>query len=70
MRDKYKMKFGITFSWIETQSYGDSPRYNDLFSKQLTELLSNYGEISGCGSTVQEEKKLTEKYKNTIGMPL
>jgi alpha-L-fucosidase len=26
-------------------AYGDSPRYNDIFCDQLTELLSNYGEI-------------------------
>jgi len=45
--DKYKMKFGIYLSpWDRNaESYGDSPRYNDLFAEQLTELLSNYGEI-------------------------
>lgn len=26
--------------------YGDSPRYNDLYCDQLTELLTNYGEIA------------------------
>lgn len=26
-------------------SYGDSPRYNDLYTEQLTELLTRYGEI-------------------------
>jgi alpha-L-fucosidase len=26
--------------------YGDSPRYNDFYCDQLTELLSNYGEIA------------------------
>jgi alpha-L-fucosidase len=26
--------------------YGDSPKYNDLYCDQLTELLSNYGEIA------------------------
>lgn len=26
-------------------SYGDSPRYNDLFVEQLTELLTRYGDI-------------------------
>ena len=26
--------------------YGDSPRYNDLYSDQLTELLTQYGELS------------------------
>src|SRR5688572_14230365 len=27
-------------------SYGDSPRYNDVYIAQLTELLTQYGEIS------------------------
>ena len=27
-------------------AYGDSPRYNDVYVAQLTELLSNYGEIA------------------------
>jgi alpha-L-fucosidase len=27
-------------------SYGDSPRYNDLYAAQLTELLTRYGEIA------------------------
>ncbi|MGQ0641184.1 MAG: alpha-L-fucosidase [Gemmatimonadaceae bacterium] len=26
-------------------SYGDSPRYNDLYAEQLTELLTNYGAL-------------------------
>jgi len=27
-------------------SYGDSPRYNDLYAEQLTELLTRYGDIA------------------------
>jgi alpha-L-fucosidase len=27
-------------------AYGDSPRYNDLYCEQLTELLTNYGEMA------------------------
>ena len=27
-------------------TYGDSPRYNDLYCDQLTELLGNYGELA------------------------
>jgi alpha-L-fucosidase len=27
-------------------TYGDSPRYNDLYAEQLTELLTQYGEIA------------------------
>lgn len=26
-------------------SYGDSPRYNDLYVAQLTELLTRYGRV-------------------------
>jgi alpha-L-fucosidase len=42
------LKFGIYLSpWDRHErSYGDSPRYNEYFRKQLAELLSGYGEIS------------------------
>lgn len=45
--DKYDMKFGVYLSpWDRNaESYGDSPRYNQFFVDQLTELLTNYGEI-------------------------
>nr|WP_303874783.1 alpha-L-fucosidase [Bacteroides acidifaciens] len=45
--DKYGMKFGIYLSpWDRNAAcYGDSPKYNDFFVRQLTELLTNYGEI-------------------------
>ena len=42
------MKFGFYLSpWdLNAPSYGDSPRYNELYVAQLTELLSNYGPIA------------------------
>lgn len=45
--DKYGMKFGVYLSpWDRNAScYGDSPKYNQFFISQLTELLTNYGEI-------------------------
>ena len=45
--DKYGMKFGVYLSpWDRNaSSYGDSPQYNEFFVKQLTELLTNYGEV-------------------------
>lgn len=45
--DRHGIKFGIYLSpWDRNaDSYGDSPRYNQFFISQLTELLSNYGEI-------------------------
>ena len=44
---KYDMKFGVYLSpWDRNaESYGDSPRYNQFFIEQLTELLTNYGEV-------------------------
>lgn len=44
---KYNMKFGVYLSpWDRNaECYGDSPRYNQFFIEQLTELLTNYGEI-------------------------
>ncbi|MEG2513896.1 MAG: alpha-L-fucosidase [Bacteroidaceae bacterium] len=45
--DKYGMKFGVYLSpWDRNAScYGDSPKYNQFFIAQLTELLTNYGEV-------------------------
>lgn len=45
--DKYGMKFGVYLSpWDRNaECYGDSPAYNDFFVEQLTELLTNYGEV-------------------------
>lgn len=45
--DKHGMKFGVYLSpWDRNApDYGDSPKYNEMFIRQLTELLSNYGEI-------------------------
>lgn len=45
--DKYGLKFGVYLSpWDRhADCYGDSPKYNEYFIRQLTELLSNYGEI-------------------------
>ena len=45
--DKYDMKFGVYLSpWDRNaECYGDSPKYNEFFIQQLTELLTNYGEV-------------------------
>ncbi|MBD3176620.1 MAG: alpha-fucosidase [Armatimonadia bacterium] len=45
---RHGLELGIYLSpWDRHEpSYGDSPRYNEYFRNQLTELLSNYGEIS------------------------
>jgi alpha-L-fucosidase len=45
--DRYGLKFGIYLSpWDRNADcYGDSPRYNQFFIDQLTELLTNYGEV-------------------------
>ncbi|NLC58746.1 MAG: alpha-L-fucosidase [Armatimonadetes bacterium] len=42
------MKMGFYLSpWDRHEpSYGDSPRYNEYFRNQLTELLSNYGPVA------------------------
>lgn len=45
--DKYGMKFGVYLSpWDRNaECYGDSPAYNRMYIEQLSELLSNYGEV-------------------------
>jgi alpha-L-fucosidase len=42
------LKFGIYLSpWDRHEkTYGDSPKYNEYFRNQLTELLTNYGPIA------------------------
>jgi alpha-L-fucosidase len=42
------LKFGVYLSpWDRNQlSYGDSPKYNEYFTNQLRELLTNYGDIT------------------------
>ncbi len=42
------LKFGVYLSpWDRHErTYGDSPAYNEFFRNQLTELLTNYGEIT------------------------
>ncbi len=42
------LKVGLYLSpWDRNHpSYGDSPRYNDLYAQQLTELLTRYGPIA------------------------
>lgn len=44
---KYGLKFGVYLSpWDRHEAcYGDSPKYNEFFMNQLTELLTQYGEI-------------------------
>lgn len=41
------LKFGVYLSpWDRNHpAYGDSPAYNEVFRRQLTELLTNYGEV-------------------------
>ena len=44
---EYGLKFGVYLSpWDRHEpTYGDSPKYNAYFRNQLTELLTNYGEV-------------------------
>ncbi len=60
------MKFGVYLSpWDRHEkSYGDSPAYNKYFQNQLTELLSNYGDIAevwfdgACGEGPNGKKQI------------
>ncbi len=74
--DKYGMKLGLYLSpWDRNaKAYGDSPRYNDMFVNQLTELLSNYGKIDevwfdgACGEGPNGKKQVYDwaRFKKTI----
>lgn len=60
------LKFGIYLSpWDRHEpTYGDSPAYNEFFRNQLTELLTNYGEIAevwfdgACGEGPNGKKQV------------
>lgn len=45
---RHGIKFGVYLSpWDRNAPcYGDSPKYNEYFINQLTELLTNYGKVS------------------------
>lgn len=45
--ERAELKFGVYLSpWDRHEAtYGDSPKYNEYFRNQLTELLTNYGSL-------------------------
>lgn len=63
---KYDLKVGLYLSpWDRNNpDYGDSPKYNKYFLNQLTELLTNYGEITevwfdgACGEGPNGKKQV------------
>lgn len=63
---KYDLKVGLYLSpWDRNNpDYGDSPKYNQYFLNQLTELLINYGEITevwfdgACGEEPNGKKQV------------
>ena len=64
---KYGLKFGVYLSpWDRNAECYGTPEYNDFYIKQLTELLTNYGEIfmlwldGACGA--KEDGKAVQKY--------
>lgn len=74
--DKYGMKLGVYLSpWDRNaECYGDSPKYNDMFVAQLTELLTKYGRIDevwfdgACGEGPNGKKQEYDwsRFKATI----
>ena len=59
------IKFGFYLSpWDRNSSYYGTPEYNDYFCNQLTELLTNYGEIfyvwfdNACGEGPNGKKQV------------
>lgn len=64
---KYGLKFGVYLSpWDRNASCYGTPEYNDFYIKQLTELLTNYGDIfmlwldGACGAAA--DGKPVQKY--------
>lgn len=73
---KYGLKFGVYLSpWDRNAPcYGNSSEYNDFFVGQLTELLTNYGEVHevwfdgaiGEGPDGRKQEYDWERYYKTI----
>ncbi|MCF6333970.1 MAG: alpha-L-fucosidase [Draconibacterium sp.] len=74
--NEFGMKFGIYLSpWDRNaQCYGDSPKYNQFFVEQLTELLTGYGKVdevwfdgaNGEGPNGKKQEYDWNLYYNTI----
>lgn len=74
--ERHGMKFGVYLSpWDRNaESYGDSPRYNEFFLRQLTELLTNYGRVdevwfdgaNGEGPNGKKQEYDWDSYLKTI----
>ncbi|MCL3782533.1 alpha-L-fucosidase [Prolixibacteraceae bacterium JC049] len=74
--DEFGMKFGVYLSpWDRNAScYGDSPKYNEFFVKQLTELLTWYGKVDevwfdgacGEGPNGKKQEYDWDSYYSTI----
>lgn len=70
------VKLGLYLSpWDRHEkTYGDSPRYNDYYVSQLTELLTNYGPIAevwfdgacGEGPNGKKQEYDWERYRATV----
>lgn len=61
---KYGLHFGVYLSpWDRNSEYYSTPKYNDFYIEQLTELLTNYGDIycvwldGACGSHLDGKPK-------------
>lgn len=64
---KYGLKLGVYLSpWDRNSDFYGTEKYNDFYVEQLTELLTNYGEIftlwldGACGA--ESDGKLKQKY--------
>lgn len=64
---KYGLKFGVYLSpWDRNNEFYSTDKYNDIYAEQLTELLTNYGEIfcvwldGACGA--HRDGKTRQKY--------
>lgn len=67
---KYGLKFGFYLSpWDRNSEYYGTPKYNDFYIEQLTELLTGYGDVfcvwldGACGSYMDGKPKQEYDFK-------
>ena len=71
---KYGLKFGVYISpWDRNSQYYGTEKYNDFYMEQLTELLTNYGDVfcvwldGACGAYMDGKARQNYDFERIYG---